>query len=60
MGPEPETRIQCSPLGFTGSGWRGNVGGPAARQEPWAPMGDTAAAARLWDGSEDLTGVRIS
>ena len=46
--------------GFTGPAWRGNVGGPAAPQEPWAPMRDHDAAARLWTVSEELTGVSIS
>ncbi|MCJ1687087.1 SDR family oxidoreductase [Rathayibacter sp. VKM Ac-2927] len=34
------------------------IGGPAARREPWAPLRSADDARRLWDVSEQLTGVR--
>ncbi|WP_144765201.1 SDR family oxidoreductase [Curtobacterium sp. 9128] len=45
---------------FTGPRGAGGVGGPAARQELWAPMRSTADAERLWSVSEELTGVRFA
>lgn len=33
------------------------IGGPAARREPWAPLRSADDARRLWDVSEQLTGV---
>ncbi|SBN61717.1 NADP-dependent 3-hydroxy acid dehydrogenase YdfG [Curtobacterium sp. 9128] len=44
---------------FTGPGWPGGLGGPAARHQSWKPMRDEAAAARLWTVSEELSGVRF-
>ncbi|MFJ3379467.1 SDR family oxidoreductase [Curtobacterium sp. NPDC090217] len=44
---------------FTGPGWPGGLGGPAARHDSWKPMRDEAAAARLWTVSEELSGVRF-
>ncbi|QHF25791.1 SDR family NAD(P)-dependent oxidoreductase [Rathayibacter sp. VKM Ac-2804] len=34
------------------------IGGPAARRTPWAPLRSADDARRLWDVSEQLTGVR--
>ncbi|NQX16784.1 SDR family oxidoreductase [Rathayibacter sp. VKM Ac-2857] len=34
------------------------IGGPAARRDPWAPLRSADDARRLWDVSEQLTGVR--
>ncbi len=45
---------------FVGPTGPGGVGGPAGRQEPWAPMRRDADAARLWDVTADLTGVRLA
>lgn len=45
--------------GFYGPQWPGNAGGPPGPQEPWAPLRRDADAARLWEVSEELTGVRF-
>ncbi|ARU52143.1 short chain dehydrogenase [Cellulosimicrobium cellulans] len=42
---------------FYGPQWPGNAGGPPGEQKLWAPLRDTAEAARLWSVSEELTGV---
>ena len=39
-------------------GPRRTLGGPPARQQFWEPLRDTTEARRLWDVSEQLTGVR--
>ncbi|WP_420369237.1 SDR family oxidoreductase [Curtobacterium sp. L1-20] len=46
--------------GFVGPRGPGGVGGPASVQQPWAPVADPGTATRLWDVSEELTGVRVS
>ena len=38
-------------------GPRRTLGGPPARQQFWEPLRDTTEARRLWDVSEQLTGV---
>ncbi|OIH95586.1 SDR family oxidoreductase [Curtobacterium sp. MCBA15_001] len=43
--------------GFTGPTGLAGVGGPAGRQELWAPMRSVADAERLWAVSEGLTAV---
>lgn len=43
---------------FYGPQWPGNAGGPPGAQTPWTPFRDHEAAERLWDVSEQLTGVR--
>lgn len=43
--------------GFYGPQWPGNAGGPPGPQELWAPLRRDADAARLWEVSEELTGV---
>ncbi|MCG7630974.1 SDR family oxidoreductase [Gordonia McavH-238-E] len=43
---------------FYGPQWPGNAGGPPGAQTPWRPFRDREAAERLWDVSEQLTGVR--
>lgn len=45
---------------FYGPTWPGHAGGPPGRQEPWKPLRDTVAAARVWDLSEALTGLALS
>ncbi|ROS37192.1 SDR family oxidoreductase [Curtobacterium sp. PhB78] len=40
--------------GFAGPSGIGQLGGPAGRRAPWAPMLRTEDAARLWDASEAL------
>jgi NAD(P)-dependent dehydrogenase (short-subunit alcohol dehydrogenase family) len=45
--------------GFYGPQWPGNAGGPPGRQDLWSPLRRDADAARLWDVSEELTGVRF-
>lgn len=44
---------------FYGPRWPGNAGGPPGAQKLWEPLRDRAAADRLWDLSERLTGVRF-
>lgn len=43
--------------GFYGPQWIGGMGGPPGPQKLWSPLRDTDAAARLWDLSQELTGV---
>jgi NAD(P)-dependent dehydrogenase (short-subunit alcohol dehydrogenase family) len=45
--------------GFYGPQWPGNAGGPPGPQDLWAPLRRDADAARLWEVSEELTGVRF-
>ncbi|NPD07099.1 SDR family oxidoreductase [Nocardioides sp. zg-1308] len=45
--------------GFYGPQWPGNAGGPPGLQKPWPPLRSEADAARLWDVSEQLTGMRL-
>ena len=45
--------------GFYGPQWPGNAGGPPGRQDLWSPLRRPADAARLWEVSEELTGVRF-
>ncbi|MDT9594974.1 SDR family oxidoreductase [Nocardioides zeae] len=46
-------------VAFFGPQGPGRVGGPPGPQRLWRPLRDDAAAARLWDVSEELTGVRL-
>ncbi|WP_416952534.1 SDR family oxidoreductase [Nocardioides sp. T5] len=46
--------------GFYGPQWPGNAGGPPGPQRLWPPMRRDADAARLWEVSEELTGVRFA
>ena len=46
--------------GFYGPQWPGGLGGPPGEQALWKPLRDEAAASRLWDVSEELTGVRLA
>ncbi|WP_407320276.1 SDR family oxidoreductase [Isoptericola halotolerans] len=45
--------------GFYGPQWPGRAGGPPGPQRLWAPLRRTEDAARLWDVSEELTGVLL-
>jgi NAD(P)-dependent dehydrogenase (short-subunit alcohol dehydrogenase family) len=45
--------------GFYGPQWPGNAGGPPGKQDLWSPLRRDADAARLWEVSEELTGVRF-
>ncbi|CCQ17225.1 Short-chain dehydrogenase/reductase SDR [Rhodococcus sp. AW25M09] len=36
------------------------IGGPPAQVELWKPLRSTDAARRMWEASEELTGVRLS
>ncbi|RYB90445.1 SDR family NAD(P)-dependent oxidoreductase [Nocardioides oleivorans] len=45
--------------GFYGPQWPGNAGGPPGPQAPWSPMRPDDDAARLWEVSGELTGVRF-
>lgn len=45
--------------GFYGPQWRGNAGGPPGPQKTWPPLRRDDDAARLWEVSEELTGVRF-
>jgi NAD(P)-dependent dehydrogenase (short-subunit alcohol dehydrogenase family) len=45
--------------GFYGPQWPGNAGGPPGPQDLWAPLRRDDDAARLWEVSEELTGVRF-
>jgi len=45
---------------FVGPTGPGQVGGPAGRRTPWAPVLRDADAARLWDVSEALVGRTVS
>jgi NAD(P)-dependent dehydrogenase (short-subunit alcohol dehydrogenase family) len=45
--------------GFYGPQWPGNAGGPPGPQDLWATLRRDADAARLWEVSEELTGVRF-
>lgn len=45
--------------GFYGPQWPGAAGGPPGRQDLWSPLRRDADAARLWEVSEELTGVRF-
>ncbi|WP_241472907.1 SDR family oxidoreductase [Mycolicibacterium neoaurum] len=47
------------PGGFYGPQWPGNAGGPPGVQKLWKPLRNSPAADRLWDLSEQLTGVRF-
>lgn len=42
---------------FFGPTWPGNAGGPPGPQKLWKPLRDSAAAARAWEVSQELTGV---
>jgi NAD(P)-dependent dehydrogenase (short-subunit alcohol dehydrogenase family) len=42
---------------FYGPQWPGNVGGPPGEQKLWAPLRNSEHAARMWQVSEELTGV---
>ncbi len=41
-------------------GPRRTIGGPPVRLGFWEPFTDDAAARRLWDVSEERTGVRVA
>jgi NAD(P)-dependent dehydrogenase (short-subunit alcohol dehydrogenase family) len=43
--------------GFYGPQWPGNAGGPPGKQSLWPSLTRADDAARLWDLSEELTGV---
>ncbi|MGW5917678.1 SDR family oxidoreductase [Nocardia fluminea] len=43
--------------GFYGPQGPGRVGGPPGEQKLWKPLRDNDSASRLWEVSEDLTGV---
>lgn len=43
--------------GFYGPQWPGSAGGPPGEQSPWRPLRSSDDAARLWEVSEELTGV---
>lgn len=45
--------------GFFGPQGVGGTGGRPGRQEPWKPLRSREDAARLWEVSEELTGVRF-
>ncbi|SED19600.1 NAD(P)-dependent dehydrogenase, short-chain alcohol dehydrogenase family [Nocardioides exalbidus] len=45
--------------GYYGPQWPGNAGGPPGPQKLWAPLRRDDDAARLWEVSEELTGVRF-
>lgn len=42
---------------FYGPQWPGNAGGPPGPQKLWKPLRDSENAARVWEVSQDLTGV---
>lgn len=44
---------------FFGPQGLGGLGGPAGELEPWAPLRDLDAAGRVWEISEQRTGVRL-
>ncbi len=46
--------------GFVGPTGLGQLGGPAGRRTPWAPLLRDDDAARLWDVSEMLVGSAVS
>ncbi|MCC8906345.1 SDR family oxidoreductase [Curtobacterium sp. GD1] len=46
--------------GFVGPTGPGQLGGPAGRRKPWAPLLRDEDAARLWDVSEALVGSSVS
>jgi NAD(P)-dependent dehydrogenase (short-subunit alcohol dehydrogenase family) len=46
--------------GFYGPQWPGNAGGPPGPQTLWPPLRRDEDAARLWEVSEELTGVAFS
>ncbi|MBS2937862.1 SDR family oxidoreductase [Nocardioides sp. J2M5] len=43
--------------GFYGPQWPGSAGGPPGAQSLWRPLRSSDEAARLWEVSEELTGV---
>ena len=43
--------------GFYGPQWPGNAGGPPGQQALWPSLRSAEDAARLWEVSEQLTGV---
>lgn len=45
--------------GFYGPQGPGSVGGRPGELAPWAPLASHEDAARLWDVSQDLVGVRV-
>lgn len=45
---------------FYGPRWPGRAGGPPGEQNLWAPLRSGENAARIWNVSEDLTGVIFS
>ncbi|UXA18197.1 SDR family oxidoreductase [Mycobacterium sp. SMC-4] len=47
------------PGAFYGPQWPGAAGGPPGPQKLWKPLQDNQTAARLWEVSEGLTGVRF-
>ncbi len=52
---DPEARDGA----FYGPQGPGGVGGRPGRLAPWKPLRDEAAATRMWEVSEELTGVRF-
>jgi len=45
---------------FYGPQWPGSVGGPPGPQKLWKPLRDSAGAGRVWEVSEELTGVSFA
>ncbi|MFA4082393.1 SDR family oxidoreductase [Mycobacteroides salmoniphilum] len=46
--------------GFYGPQWPGNAGGPPGAQRLWKPLRSNENASRLWQVSEQLTGVTFA
>lgn len=46
--------------GFYGPQWPGNAGGPPGPQRLWKPLRSNENASRLWQVSEELTGVTFA
>jgi NAD(P)-dependent dehydrogenase (short-subunit alcohol dehydrogenase family) len=42
---------------FFGPSWPGNAGGPPRPQKLWKPLRDSESAERVWEVSQELTGV---
>ncbi|NGN66373.1 SDR family NAD(P)-dependent oxidoreductase [Streptomyces sp. A7024] len=52
------TSPAAKPGGFYGPSGPGHLGGPPAEQKLYSRLRDTDGARRIWDVSEELTGVR--
>lgn len=55
--PALQAVTATEPSVFYGPQWPGSAGGPPGPQKLWKPLRDSANARRLWDVSEQLTGV---